>query len=96
MIPAVGNDGQFRKFCDSAGAPELADDPLFSTNAARLPHATGGTALGMARPIRLSCTPPRYELASPRLGQHTAAEVLRERLDLSNESLAALRAIGML
>ena len=35
FILAVGNDGQFRKFCDFAGAPELADDPRFVTNALR-------------------------------------------------------------
>ncbi len=35
FILAVGNDGQFRKFCTFAGAPELADDPRFVTNALR-------------------------------------------------------------
>ncbi len=38
FILACGNDGQFRKFCDFAGAPELADDPRFATNPARLRH----------------------------------------------------------
>jgi crotonobetainyl-CoA:carnitine CoA-transferase CaiB-like acyl-CoA transferase len=152
MILAVGNDGQFRKFCEVAGAPELAQDPRFATNAARvrnraeltprvaeliaarpldwwlgtldaagvpcgpintldrafadpqavqrelkveLPHAAGGTAPSAACPIRLSRTPPRYELAPPLLGQHTA-EVLRDRLGLSAEELAALRATGIL
>jgi crotonobetainyl-CoA:carnitine CoA-transferase CaiB-like acyl-CoA transferase len=33
---AAGNDGQFRKFCEVAGAPELAADPRFSTNADRV------------------------------------------------------------
>jgi crotonobetainyl-CoA:carnitine CoA-transferase CaiB-like acyl-CoA transferase len=36
FILAVGNDGQFGKFCDFAGAPELARDPRFATNEARL------------------------------------------------------------
>ncbi|WP_027897558.1 CaiB/BaiF CoA transferase family protein [Zestomonas thermotolerans] len=36
MILAVGNDGQFRKFCEVAGIPALADDPRFVTNAARV------------------------------------------------------------
>jgi crotonobetainyl-CoA:carnitine CoA-transferase CaiB-like acyl-CoA transferase len=36
VIIAVGNDGQFRRLCEFAGAPELADDPLFATNPARL------------------------------------------------------------
>jgi crotonobetainyl-CoA:carnitine CoA-transferase CaiB-like acyl-CoA transferase len=151
MILAIGNDVQFKKFCEVAGAPELAQDPRFAANAARvhnraaltprvaeliaaqpldwwlgtldaagvpcgpistldrafadaqavqrglkveLPHAAGGTAPGAACPIRLSRTPPRYELAPPLLGQHTT-EVLRERLSLSAEELAALRASGI-
>jgi crotonobetainyl-CoA:carnitine CoA-transferase CaiB-like acyl-CoA transferase len=36
FILAVGNDGQFAKFCAFAGAPELAKDPRFATNEARL------------------------------------------------------------
>ena len=146
MILAVGNDGQFRRFCEIAGAPGLADDPRFSTNAGRvrhralltprvaeliaqrpldwwlaaldaagvpcgpintldrafadpqavarglkveLPHASGGTAPGTACPIRLSRTPPRYELAPPLLGQHTV-EVLQERLGMTEDEIRAL------
>lgn len=33
---AVGNDRQFRAFCTIAGSPDLADDPRFCTNSARL------------------------------------------------------------
>jgi crotonobetainyl-CoA:carnitine CoA-transferase CaiB-like acyl-CoA transferase len=33
---AVGNDRQFRAFCDFAGDPTLADDPRFLTNALRV------------------------------------------------------------
>lgn len=36
VILAVGNDGQFRKFCDYAGKPELADDDRFLTNDLRV------------------------------------------------------------
>jgi len=36
IILAVGNDNLFRKFCDVAGCPELASDPRFATNAARV------------------------------------------------------------
>ncbi|MEN8840020.1 MAG: CaiB/BaiF CoA-transferase family protein [Octadecabacter sp.] len=36
VIIAVGNDGQFRKFCTVLGLEELADDPRFATNPARL------------------------------------------------------------
>jgi crotonobetainyl-CoA:carnitine CoA-transferase CaiB-like acyl-CoA transferase len=35
---AVGSDLQFRAFCAEAGAPELADDPRFATNAGRVGH----------------------------------------------------------
>jgi crotonobetainyl-CoA:carnitine CoA-transferase CaiB-like acyl-CoA transferase len=36
VILAVGNDGQFAKFCDFAGRAELAKDPKFATNPARI------------------------------------------------------------
>ncbi|HZY05870.1 MAG TPA: CaiB/BaiF CoA-transferase family protein [Anaeromyxobacteraceae bacterium] len=38
MILAVGNDGQFLRFCEVAGRPELARDERFATNAARVRH----------------------------------------------------------
>jgi crotonobetainyl-CoA:carnitine CoA-transferase CaiB-like acyl-CoA transferase len=38
MILAVGNDGQFAKFCDVAARPELARDPRFMRNADRVRH----------------------------------------------------------
>ena len=38
FILAVGNDGQFRKFCEVAGIANLADDPRFVTNKARVAH----------------------------------------------------------
>ncbi|MEY2804881.1 MAG: hypothetical protein RL657_2217 [Pseudomonadota bacterium] len=36
MILAVGNDGQFAKFCAIAGHPEWASDPRFAKNADRV------------------------------------------------------------
>ena len=33
---AVGNDAQFRRFCVVMGEPDLADDPRFATNRARV------------------------------------------------------------
>jgi crotonobetainyl-CoA:carnitine CoA-transferase CaiB-like acyl-CoA transferase len=36
IVLAIGNDGQFRKFCDFAGAPALASDARFATNPARI------------------------------------------------------------
>ncbi len=38
LILAVGNDGQFAKFCAVAGVPEWAADPRFATNADRVRH----------------------------------------------------------
>ncbi|EEB78226.1 MAG: CaiB/BaiF CoA-transferase family protein [Halioglobus sp.] len=36
LIVAVGNDGQFRRYCQVIGAPELADDERFQTNRDRV------------------------------------------------------------
>ena len=36
FILAVGNDGQFARFCKFAGCPELAEDSRFTTNANRV------------------------------------------------------------
>ena len=36
IIVAVGNDGQFRKFVEAGGRPDLADDDRFATNPARV------------------------------------------------------------
>ncbi|WP_238946741.1 CaiB/BaiF CoA transferase family protein [Seongchinamella unica] len=36
LIVAVGNDGQFRRYCDVIGAPELAEDTRFLTNRDRV------------------------------------------------------------
>ncbi len=38
MILAIGNDGQFARFCDIAGHAEWAADPRFASNAGRVKH----------------------------------------------------------
>jgi len=38
IIVAAGNDGQYKKFVQIGGLPELADDPRFSTNPKRVEH----------------------------------------------------------
>jgi crotonobetainyl-CoA:carnitine CoA-transferase CaiB-like acyl-CoA transferase len=38
MILAIGNDGQFARFCHAAGEPQWALDERFVSNAARLAH----------------------------------------------------------
>lgn len=46
---AIGNDSQFRKFCDFAGLDGVADDPRFATNDARVRHRE--TLIAMLRSI---------------------------------------------
>lgn len=38
LIVAVGNDAQFRRFVETLGCPQLADDARFVTNQARVKH----------------------------------------------------------
>ncbi|HMN44319.1 MAG TPA: CaiB/BaiF CoA-transferase family protein [Povalibacter sp.] len=59
-----------------------------------LPHPLSGSVPQVASPIRMSATPLQYSAAPPTLGQHTR-EVLRERLDLSEEELERLAARGV-
>ncbi len=40
FILAIGNDGQFQKFCKVVGLDELPQDPDFATNAARVANRT--------------------------------------------------------
>jgi crotonobetainyl-CoA:carnitine CoA-transferase CaiB-like acyl-CoA transferase len=35
---AVGNDGQYQRFCQAVGRPDLAADPRFTTNSLRVQH----------------------------------------------------------
>ena len=36
LVLAVGNDGQWQRFCAAAGRPDLAADPRFATNPQRV------------------------------------------------------------
>ncbi len=45
VMLAAGNDSQFEKLCRALGAPDLAQDGRFSTNAARLRHREELTTL---------------------------------------------------
>ena len=38
MLLAIGNDGQFARFCAAAGQPQWATDPRFATNTLRVKH----------------------------------------------------------
>jgi crotonobetainyl-CoA:carnitine CoA-transferase CaiB-like acyl-CoA transferase len=44
FILAVGNDGQFRRFCVVAGLDDMPDDPRFATNPARVANGEELTA----------------------------------------------------
>mgnify|MGYP001371800440 FL=1 len=147
LVLAIGNDAQFKKFCEVAGVSGMAIDPRFATNDARVrnrdqltreletilgtrpatawlaalepaavpcapindlgqvfadpqvrhrdmrlevPHPSGAAVPLVANPIRLSATPPRYDLPPPLLGQHTD-EILRERLGMPDEQILELR-----
>lgn len=54
-----------------------------------LNHPLAGTAPTVANPMNLSDSPVTYRSAPPLLGEHTV-EVLRERLNLSDDDLRAL------
>ncbi len=45
VILACGNDNLFRKFCEAAGCPELAQDPRFATNGKRVENRSEMTRL---------------------------------------------------
>jgi len=49
VMICAGNDRQFRKLCSALGSPELADDPRFATNPARVVHRAEVTAALAAR-----------------------------------------------
>jgi crotonobetainyl-CoA:carnitine CoA-transferase CaiB-like acyl-CoA transferase len=49
LIVAVGNDGQFRRFTEVLGCPELADDPRFASNRQRVQHREALIPLLQAR-----------------------------------------------
>jgi len=152
LILAVGNDGQFAKFCDIAGHPEWARDERFARNENRvrhretlvplvaaavalrkqrdwlaaleavgvpcgpinkldqvfadpqlrsrgmkldLPHPLAGSVPQVNVPVKMSGTPPAPEHPPPLLAEHTLL-VLRERLALSDDALAALAAEGVI
>ena len=134
MMLIVGNDEQFRRFCQAMEMDAVAADPRFARNEARLENSAalaplisqalaqrsvaqcqalldavgvpaspinnvaqvfadpqvvargmvrevdrgdGRTAKLIANPIRMSRTPPRYDLLPPVLGQHTD-EIVRD------------------
>lgn len=59
IILGVGNDGQYQRFCDFAGVPELATDPRFATNSLRVENREA--LIPLLEPI-LKSNPSRYWL----------------------------------
>ncbi|TXS89831.1 CoA transferase [Parahaliea maris] len=49
LILAVGNDGQFRRFCQVADIAALADDPRYTSNAARVENRD--TLIAALKPV---------------------------------------------
>jgi formyl-CoA transferase len=152
IIVAVGNDGQYRRFVEVGGRPDLAADERFATNPMRvrhrdtlvpllaemvktkskqqwidaleaagvpcgpinnldevfenpqvqarglrmdLPHPTGGAVKLVGSPMKMSATPPTYDMPPPLLGEHTEV-VLKNLLGESEEAIAALRGKGII
>ena len=79
--------GPINNIAQAVADPQVAARQLLI----ELPHALAGRLTMVANPIRLSATPPTYELAPPLLGEHTA-EVLRELAGVSTEEFERLRA----
>ena len=64
MILAVGNDNQFRKFCDAAGIPGVPRDPRFASHVARVENRDACEA-AIAPAIRKRTTAEWVALLEP-------------------------------
>ena len=60
-----------------------------------VPHPTAGKMKLVASPMHLSKTPIEVRMPPPTLGQHTD-EILQERLNLNESSIAALHKKGII
>ena len=95
---------QWIDLLEAAGVPcgpinnldEVFDHPQVDARGLRidLPHPSAGSVALVGSPIKMSATPPQYDLPPPLLGQHTD-EVLRDLLGHSAETIAGLRANGI-
>jgi formyl-CoA transferase len=55
VIIAIGNDSQFKKFCEAAGVPETGNDPRYASNALRIANRDSCIA-AIAPAVRLKTT----------------------------------------
>ena len=69
LVLAIGNDRQFANLCDELGEPELAADPRFATNPARVEHRE---ALGVEL-VRLLAARPADDWAAALLARRVPA-----------------------
>lgn len=86
FLLAIANEGQWQRFCQAAGAPELAEDPRFVTNAERVANypetvtavqailstRTGEEWLRALAAVRVPCSPIKT-LAEVLAHPHTLA-----------------------
>jgi crotonobetainyl-CoA:carnitine CoA-transferase CaiB-like acyl-CoA transferase len=59
LVLAVGNDGQWQRFCRAAGRPDLADDARFTTNPQRVQNR--GDLVPLLEPLLRSRTTAQWQ-----------------------------------
>jgi len=82
LVIACGNDGQFRRLAETLGAPDLAEDPRFATNAARV--EARAALIGRLEALVAAWTRERLTAALEAVGVpsgpiNTVAEVFADR-----------------
>lgn len=71
--------------------PQIRHRGLFK----KIPHSQAGTMSVIGNPLQFSETPVQYHRGPPLLGEHTA-QVLRERLQMSDKEIAQLSDKGVI
>lgn len=107
VIIAVGNDGQFRRFCDFVGHPEWANDERFRDNPSRVRHrAALTTMIAELTPSRTTAAwvtgleqvgvpcGPVNDLAQVFADPHVAARQMRINLPHSQAQTEEVELIG--
>jgi formyl-CoA transferase len=77
--------------------PQVFEDAHVKSRGVKvsIPHPRAESVPGLANPARLSATPPTYDRAAPKLGEHTR-EVLTTVLGLSEQDVDQLAAEGVI